>query len=168
MLRELAVQVSSIFFIELGTGYFTKIGLIGRLETYAGIGYGRYEVGDFTFGDELANSIAAKCYRIFIQPAIGLTTVSYDISLASRFVKLNFLPGSAVYRNLSGSFIEPALSIKTGKGKNRFLFQIGYSFPFYPDEIKFEYHPLVLSIGIEFRDSFDYLFRKKEVVKSEY
>lgn len=147
------------FFGEFGAGYFTRIGLKGRFETFTGIGYGSFQVGDFTIDGGLENHIDANCYRIFVQPAIGLSMPKYDIGLAARFVKLNFLPRSPMYRNLSGSFIDPALTLKTGKSNTKFVFQVGYSIPMQSEVIKFEYRPLLLSVGMEVTDSFDDMFR---------
>jgi len=147
------------FFGEFGAGYFTRIGLQGRFETFTGIGYGSFQVGDFATDGGLENHIDANCFRIFVQPAIGLSTLTYDISLAARYVKLNFLPLSPMYRNLSGSFIDPALTLKTGKGNTKFVFQVGYSIPMQSEVMQFEYRPLLLSVGMEVTDSFDDMFR---------
>ncbi|HEY6913311.1 MAG TPA: hypothetical protein VI413_01455 [Paludibacter sp.] len=147
------------FFGEFGVGCFTRVGLIARLEAFAGVGYGSFQVGDFSFDSGLDNHIDANGYRFFVQPTAGLSTASFDISLTARFVKLNFLRHSPVYPNLSGSFVDPVLTFKAGKGNTRFVAQVGYSVPIQSDIIQFEYRPLLISVGLEVTDSFDNVFR---------
>ncbi len=89
-------------FIELGTGYYTKIGESGRFETFGGFGYGKLQA---EFDNDLWDTHSdVTSSRIFIQPTIGATTDIFDGSFASRFVIVNMHQAS---KKSTGFFLEP-------------------------------------------------------------
>ncbi len=137
-------------FVELGTGYYTKIGESGRFETFGGLGFGNLHA---KFDNNLwSTSSNVNFYRIFIQPAIGASTDIFDGSLASRFVMVNMNQGS---NNSTGYFIEPVLTGKIGYKYVKVVIQLGVSFPLNFNNIDFSYQPFLFSIGLQ-----GYIFKK--------
>jgi len=144
-------------FVELGTGYFSSLSPVQRFEIYGGIGY-----GDF-WRDDNYSTLKVNCNRIFIQPALGMTSRYFDLSFASKFVLANYLDGS--YETPGGGYIgnidfsgksrfsmQPAITTKIGINYVKVVLQLGCSIPFYsidPNElVLFDYFPL-LSLGLQ-------------------
>lgn len=131
-------------FLELGIGYYSGIGEKGRFEVYTGYGFGKlsanYESGIFS---DRAN---VNTSRIFLQPAIGVSSDVYDGSFATRFVAVN-LTGET--ENSLGFFVEPVFTSKIGYRYVKGVIQFGMSFPFEEDQIEFNYQPFIFSIGVQ-------------------
>jgi hypothetical protein len=115
--------------IELGTGWFKRIGGKGVFEVYGGYGvisqYHEYYY-------ELATS-EIKMNHIFIQPAIGYTSRAFDIAFSSKLLRLHTseidtqLNTSSSYypflaysdlallnENPTSFLLEPALTLRAG------------------------------------------------------
>ncbi|MCD4770265.1 MAG: hypothetical protein K8R35_08870 [Bacteroidales bacterium] len=131
-------------FVELGAGYYKKISEIYRIEVFGGFGLGELQAYDESSIFVSHSDVTSN--RIFIQPAIGLTTKYADLGFASRFVVLNAKQGSI---KSSRPFIEPTLSVRAGSKYVKAVFQLGYSVPLYYDNIyNINYQPLLFSIGL--------------------
>jgi hypothetical protein len=132
-------------FVEIGTGYYTKIGTEGRFETFGGFGYGKVKVNDdndLWLAHSDVNSI-----RLFIQPAFGLTSDFFDGSAAMRFVFLDLYQGSV---KGSDFFIEPVVTCKLGFKYVKAVFQTGFSLrTFSSSSNYFNYQPFIISIGLQ-------------------
>jgi len=131
-------------FIEIGTGYYTKIGTSGRFETFGGLGYGKVKA---EYDNDLWQSHAdVDNIRIFIQPSIGVASDVFDGSLSSRFVFINLYKDS---NESYGLFAEPALTGKLGYKYVKAVLQLGLSIPLNADNIDFNYQPLLFSVGLQ-------------------
>lgn len=131
-------------FIEIGTGYYTKIGESGRFETFTGYGFGKLKAN---FGNDLWITYTdVNSSRIFIQPTIGASTDIFDGSLSSRFVMVTMHQDS---KRSSEYFIEPVITSKVGYKYVKAVFQIGLSIPLNSEEINFSYQPLIFSVGVQ-------------------
>lgn len=130
-------------FIELGAGYYTKFAEIGRFETYVGFGRGTINAHyDFILWKSFSD---VKYNRIFVQPAIGISTRWFDGSLAMRMVYVDiFQKGHRTY----SFFMEPAVTVKFGYDYFKFVTQMGYSFPA-DNYVHFDYEPVMFSFGIQ-------------------
>lgn len=141
---------------------------VQRFEIYGGFGRGNY------LRQDNYSTFNVNCIRFFIQPAIGMTSRYFDLSLASRFTFADYLDGS--YETPGGGYIgnidlsgesrfsmQPALTAKIGIEYVKAVIQLGCSIPFYtvdPDNlILFDYFPL-LSFGLQM--NVDKLFKKKD------
>ena len=136
-------------FVELGSGYYTKIGTIGRYETFAGFGLGNTR-GEYS--TTLWSSYAdAQFFRIFIQPSIGLATSFFDGGFAWRFVIISM---TQEQNKSTGFFFEPVITLKLGYKYVKMVTQFGLSLPV-TEEIAFNYQPFMFSVGLH-----AYLWRK--------
>jgi hypothetical protein len=136
-------------FVEIGTGFYKKIGELGRFESYGGFGLGNTE-GDYssTLWSSHAN---AQFFRIFIQPSIGLATPYFDGGLATRFVVVSMTQDP---NKSTGLFFEPVITLKLGYKYVKLVSQFGLSLPA-TEEIAFNYQPFMFSVGLH-----AYLWRK--------
>jgi hypothetical protein len=131
-------------FIEAGAGYYRPFGAIGKLEFFAGAGTGKvnanYENSYWVSRSDVSFT------RLFIQPTIGFTTKVFDGGFTSRIVMLDMHQASG--RSV-GYFIEPAFTGKIGYKQIKTVFQIGFSVPFNDQNIKFNYQPFIMSVGLQ-------------------
>ena len=131
-------------FLEAGPGYFTKVGNSGIVEIYGGFGIGNvdsyYESSVFT------NYANATISRIYLQPGVGFISDFFDGSFTSRFALVNINQDQI---SETGLFVEPALTGKLGYKWVKFTGQLGFSVPLNPDDIHFEYQPIMISIGLQ-------------------
>jgi len=131
-------------FLEIGTGYYRKIGTSGRFETFGGLGYGRVKA---EYENDLWQSHAdVDNIRIFIQPSIGVASDVFDGSFSSRFVVVNMYQESG---SAYGIFAEPALTGKLGYKYVKALFQLGLSLPLHSGDIEFNHQPFIFSVGMQ-------------------
>lgn len=131
-------------FVETGVGYFTKIGVSGRFETFGGIGYARLKSD---YSNNLWISFSdLNSLRLFIQPSIGAATDFFDGSFSTRFVYLSLFQNNL---NYNAFFIEPVITAKVGYKYVKAVFQLGFSFPVNSNELIFSYQPFLFSIGIQ-------------------
>jgi hypothetical protein len=130
-------------FCEFGIGYFTRFERIGRFETYMGYGRGRINAFyDCLFWKSFSN---VTYNRVFVQPAIGISSRWFDGSLAIRMAYVDI--SQKDYRT-DGFFMEPALTLKLGYDYFKIVTQWGYSFP--ADRyVRFDYEPFMFSIGVQ-------------------
>ncbi len=131
-------------FVELGSGYYTKFGSIGRFETFAGYGYGKLkaysEAGIFeSFAD-------ANCNRIFLQPGVGMATQLFDGSFTTRIVLIDLVQNDLHFTEV---FFEPALTFKLGYKYVKGMVQLGLSLPMNSEGVDFNYYPFIFSFGIQ-------------------
>lgn len=150
-----STNYTSHTFMELGAGYFTKL-KIARFEVYGGYGLGNfysqyYYTPIFTDTEGHLERSDADCNRFFIQPGIGLSTEHFEMSLASRFVNVNFFKDTDTGNSLKGIpffFLEPALTLKAGFKNVKGVFQIGTSILLNNDTYV-EYDPFIVSFGLQ-------------------
>ncbi len=129
-------------FVELGTGYYTKMGKVGRFETFGGVGFGNTRGG---YSNDLWSAYTNANYtRLYLQPGIGIATAPFDGSLAARLAFVNLKQGS---QRSTGVFLEPVITLKTGFKNVKLSVQIGLSFSL-NENIDFNYHPFIFSIGL--------------------
>jgi hypothetical protein len=127
-------KITSNFF-EGGIGYFSRLSGSLIFEFYGGAGYGH-------FNDEEKNNSSSSSFgsvkgniaRFFIQPSFGLALNGLSLSLALRNSYVNLLNYTAVKDNVTlgkgGIFFEPALTMKIGGKKFKFIMQLALSLPF--------------------------------------
>ncbi len=130
-------------FIELGLGYYRRLGERTRFELFTGYGFGnmyaRYNNGYFTDYRD------AAMQRVFIQPDIGFSTAVVDGGLAMRFVVVNARQGRL---SITRSFLEPAVTLKAGFKYIKFVYQFGLSLPLNANDLM-EQQPFVTSLGVQ-------------------
>ncbi|MFK7953519.1 MAG: hypothetical protein AB8B73_11780 [Ekhidna sp.] len=126
------------YFLELGTGYFEKMGAKGVVEFYGGAGFGSIE--------RLSPDV--NSFRAFIQPALGWSFKTVELSIAHRVVYVNVNQNSI---SKSAVFFEPAFTVKGGFKNVKLVMQGGISLHAIPEDIEFDYEPLMISLGIQAR-----------------
>jgi hypothetical protein len=131
-------------FVEIGSGYYTKIGTKGRFETFGGFGYGKLQA--YWESGILEPYADVKSIRFFVQPTIGVTTKIFDGGLSWRFVLIDMYQGSA---NSTGIFAEPVLTGKLGFKYVKFITQFGFTIPLNFEYIDFSYEPFIFSVGLQ-------------------
>ncbi len=130
-------------FIEFAAGYYTKFAELGRFETY--VGYGRGSINahyDFVLWESFSD---VKYNRIFVQPAIGISTKWFDGSFAMRIAYVDIFQSG--YRK-DGIFMEPIVTVKFGYDYFKIVSQMGYSLPA-DNYVSFDYEPFMFSVGIQ-------------------
>lgn len=131
-------------FVEIGAGYFNKIGRLGRYGTYAGIGrgWGRADSSRSPMAAPSNDDNATQTYfnfnRYFLEGEIGLVDDGYELGFAARFsnVRLNSYskyllqpssPSKTLITSLPGGqdlFFEPIFFWRAGFGNFQFEQQI--------------------------------------------
>lgn len=131
-------------FVEIGTGYYTKLGESGRFETFCGFGFGNLKA---KYSNDLWISMATvNSTRFFVQPTIGATTKMFDGSFATRIVFVNLTQEDI---KGSGVFVEPVLTGKVGYKNVKGVIQLGFSLPFNHNDLIFNYQPFIFSVGLQ-------------------
>lgn len=131
-------------FVEIGSGYFTRLENNGRFEVFGGFGGGNLKA---KYTSDLWNqNLNANSCRIFIQPAIGASTKTFDGSFATRLVMVNIYQGA---NYATAYLIEPALTAKIGYKYVKAVAQFGLSLPAGRTSADFAYQPILFSLGIQ-------------------
>jgi hypothetical protein len=133
------------FFTEIGGGYYTRLGDVGRFEVYGGGGGGTLQAD---FGNNSFRSFAdVRIYRGFIQPSIGMVTDVAELTFSSRFVFVTLMQDG---NRVSSPFVEPAITAKLGYKYIKGTMQLGFSLPV-AEELQFFYQPFIFSMGLQIR-----------------
>jgi len=131
-------------FVEIGSGYYTKFGGIGRFEAYGGYGHGILKAR--MDNDFWVSQADLQTNRFFIQPSVGLATAVVDASFANRIAIINLKQDS---KSTTAVFYEPVATIKFGFTYFKFVTQAGFSLPANDHQMKFTYRPFIFSFGIQ-------------------
>ena len=132
-------------FIELGAGYFNKIGEKGLFSIYGGVGFGDIS-SSYSSGIINNPDLDTRQFRFFIQPSLGIKTDVYEGAIGARFVSLQLLDlnqGSVNY------FLEPTITNKLGFKYGKVCLQTGFAVPIMGSNFGYDYHPLMFSFGVE-------------------
>jgi hypothetical protein len=137
-------------FFELGGGYYDKLEDVGRYGLYGGFGFGNVET-EFD-NDIFSKRTDANLLRYFIQPSIGVVTDVFDASFATRVALVNTKIKDSELNNPKGNdlYFEPVLTTRLGYKYVKFLFQVGLSFRVMSSDLKPEYQPVILNLGLQF------------------
>ena len=130
-------------FLEAGVGYFDTIPETshGRFEIYGGAGYGNITIENSRIITQKVNTT-----RIFIQPAVGISSDIFDGSFATRLVMVNHKQDSI---SLTNYLFEPAISLGLGYKYLKFTTQFGLSLPMTSiADTEIDYIPFIFSFGI--------------------
>lgn len=132
-------------FLEGGVGYFTLLNDKTVFECYTGYGYGMVKA---EYSNELWKAQTyTRLNRVFLQPAIGVTTNVFTGSFATRIAYVNLYQNSHTEDKV---FLEPVLTAKMGYKYIQTIVQLGISFPVGNNEtMDFNYQPFILGIGIQ-------------------
>lgn len=129
-------------FLELGAGYYKKIGDKIVFESYGLLGFGNFENHFPTAVNGVmgrGKDISANIFRLGLQPNIGYKSDHFTIAASSRIVSLNYTgiegdlsvdgvnQDTYLSENKSNLLIEPALTIKGGLERVKAQIQMGYS-----------------------------------------
>lgn len=116
---------------EIGTGYYTALSKLVRVEVLGGIG------GSSSGVNENRNLLR----RAYIQPSAGISTQYFDAGITSRFSFVqHYLDKSAAgetARDLQVAFWEPSLMLRAGYEQLKFNVQLGWAVPMGQDAIPF-------------------------------
>lgn len=144
-------------FVEMAGGYYYPIDQNATVEIYGGYGIGAVDA--YYENSLLVSSARAYHHRVFIQPAIGVSTKIFDASFTPRIVLLNV---TMVDPDLASSntrsfypYVEPCLTTRVGYKYVKYFFQIGLSINITNDYRNFSHQPLILNTGVQlslFRD----------------
>ena len=142
-------------FAEVGIGFYDTFGGKGRYEFYGGYGSGRSETFDYeNIFNVNEGRVKGKFDRWFFQGNIGIGNKVFEGALSYRLSYVNFyqfedLTGSVVHdRPLEELMMEPAITIKVGGERLKFVSQWGWSFP-YDDYSRFDHQPFFWSMGLQ-------------------
>lgn len=139
------------YFGEGGIGWYKSLGQAGRLEAFAGYGYGKSKAEDewYFLGPQTEIS-EAYYHRFFIQTDLGATLDFFDGGIAFRGCCLLFHKYIHNNLNYGGNdayfFLEPVLFGRIGWKQVKMQMQMGLSFCLAREPI--EYFPFLLSFGI--------------------
>ena len=106
---------------ELGTGYYTRLSKIVRLEAIAGFGFGASGLPE----DK------GKYRRFYFQPSVGISSSMFDVGFTPRFAMVKHyesrLAGTVSKINENGVFFEPVITARLGFEQVKFQLQGGIS-----------------------------------------
>ncbi len=122
------------FLCEGGIGFFDKFSENWIWEIYSGYGIGTFKVNrnDNDWWNSSHMNAEGNIGRFFIQPAVGYSTKTFSISLALRtcyVTILDYKSNNDTRLSKYGYFYEPALTMKFGGEKFKFVTQMGFSKP---------------------------------------
>ncbi len=135
--------------VEIGAGYYKKLGRIGRYELFGGYGLGKVEgLYDEAIFD--APYTQASFKKVFLQPGIGISTGYYDGSFATRFsaIQMDLDEPSAGLTDDYNLFFEPVITNKFGSRHIKVIMQVGFSIPVSENELHYDYQPFLFSVGL--------------------
>ncbi|HNW90266.1 MAG TPA: hypothetical protein PKN48_11425 [Bacteroidales bacterium] len=136
-------------FGEIGAGYHTKFGGIGRFDVYGGGGLGTSSTTNHWFGP-FGGTSEGNYNRFFVQPSVGIGTDYADVNLATRISYLSFYDiynSNMTFDHTRTFFWEPALTARAGYKWVKFFVQIGVSVPM-DTYFDIQYQPFMFSTGI--------------------
>lgn len=152
---------------EVGAGYFKKLGEHGVMEAYTGLGYGsvtfdRTSTNTDTMGTStnLLSTYNANTFKLFVQPAIGVSSEYADYAFSMRFVGLKFnnidttgyTPQDLIEEDIADiedpffAFLEPAVTVRVGWKYVKFHTQLIYSLKL--SEAQLNYNPFNINVGV--------------------
>ena len=135
--------------VEIGGGYFEKMGRIGRYEIFGGYGLGKVE-GRYDEAVFDAPYTEASFTKIFLQPGIGISTDYYSGSFATRFsaIQMDIKAPTEELTNDFHVFFEPVITNKFGSRYIKFIIQTGLSVPINRKELHYNYQPFLFHVGL--------------------
>jgi hypothetical protein len=142
-------------FCEVGSGYYTKLGVNGRFDVYGGYGMGTAESRYMENGPYYLRSYSSGRFsRIFIQPGIGYTNNIYTSSFALRISRVNFYdlrkdPIMDAEAEKSTFFFELVFTSKIGYKWIKYMIQFGVSIPT-SRNLAFEHEFIIFNTGLSF------------------
>lgn len=137
-------EVSKGYLVELGAGYFDAFNVSSKmnlvLETYGGMGFGKYDNSTrvpsyFDYNSAWTDYYArnASYQRYFIQPSLGLKSAYFEFALSARFAGLTYTNYTVDYDapelpldNWS-LLLEPGITLRAGFKNVKIQSQIGLS-----------------------------------------
>ena len=157
---------SSRWLVEGGGGYFKPLGEDGVVEAYGGLGYGGVTFDrssqDSSGGTQVNSTdrYNANMIKLFIQPAIGVTSEYADFAFSMRFVgakfssidTIGYTEQDLINEQISGvekpffAFIEPAITVRGGWKYVKFHTQFIYSHLLTKEELNRS--PFNFNVGI--------------------
>jgi hypothetical protein len=113
--------------LELGAGYYVRLGGKFVFEVYGGFGDGRvkndyYAYSSATTTNEYTGFTRLQFNRYFVQPNIGFTTPYFDVAFSPRFCMLHYKNGE---QNGSLDMEDARKLIIIGSNRNIYLFEPG-------------------------------------------
>jgi hypothetical protein len=142
-----SIYYQRVQFLEIGTGYYTKIQEYVRFEAYGGLGFGNNIFYYHNNNEPYTENVPFT--KFFVQPAIGSTMDFVDAAFSSRFVLAVINDTNASYYRY---YIEPTVTLKIGYRYVKFVMQGGFSLPFLDDNAQLQgrlHQPLMLGFGIQ-------------------
>ena len=136
--------------LEFAGGYYDRVGGHGRYEIFGGFGTGRIEGywEDSPLDDPVSD---ARFLKLFIQPAVGLTSDFADASVGSRLllVRTDYNEDDPDAEAKIHPFFEPFITARLGFKYVKVVSQLGLSVPIRED-LPFDYQPLIFNVGLHF------------------
>jgi hypothetical protein len=152
----------SRFNIEGAAGYYTNFAGNGIFQVFGGGGIGKYDYDYYDLLNGVAgplNEYTANSIKLYLQPAIGMSSDYFDMFFSTRLVGLNFtgettnIPETElVEEDLSDlldpfyTFLEPCVTFRFGYKWVKFHFQTMYSVII--TEQALNYMPFNVNIGL--------------------
>jgi len=136
-------------FGEIGAGYHTTFGGIGRFDVYGGGGLGTSSTTNRWFRS-FGGTSEGNYNRFFMQPSVGIGTDYADVNLATRISYLSFndiYNSNRTFYHTRAFFWEPALTARAGYKWVKYFVQIGFSVPL-DTYFDIQYQPFMFSTGI--------------------
>ncbi len=144
-------------FGEVGIGYFTDFGRVGRFEVYGGYGRGWAEATDeYRFLDNRTVTATGRYRRLFVQPTLGAALGPARLYGATRLAHVRFHEFETSQTTFdeaqSAPFFEPTVGADLGLGWFNLGGQIGLSIPLENEEnFDFDHQPMWISLGVQVR-----------------
>jgi len=154
----------SRFNLEGAVGYFNNFAGNGIFQVFGGGGIGKY---DYDYYDVIngvggpLNEYSANSIKLYLQPAIGMSSDYFDVFFSTRLVGLNFTGETT---NISETelfeedlselldpfytFLEPCLTFRVGYKWVKLHFQTMYSVKLTEQDLN--YMPFNVNIGLHF------------------
>jgi len=134
-------------FGEIGVGYYMPLNDVARFEVFGGGGHGLVNAN---YSNSIFTDLTDVRYALgFIQPSIGFVRDVVEFSFTPRMVYVYMMQDDL---RAGVPFIEPAFTLKLGYKQIKGVMQMGLSLSLINyEDMKFEHHPFMFSIGIQFR-----------------
>ena len=138
---------NTVMFVEAGAGYYKWLSEHSIFEMYGGYGLGEVNLVHAQKNTDITYILS----RPFLQPYIGVQADFFSLNLATRFTHAGLRSDTI---ELSGFFIEPAITTKLQFEQLSAIYQMGIVRTLHTDTPEMQVLPFWLAFGLQYNFDF--------------
>lgn len=138
---------NTVMFVEAGAGYYKWLSEHTIFEMYGGYGLGEVNLVHAQKNTDITYILS----RPFVQPSIGIQVDFFSLNFATRFTHAGLRSDTI---ELSGFFIEPAITTKLQFDQLSAIYQMGIVRTLHTDTPEMQVLPFWLAFGFQYNFDF--------------